>query len=81
MTNPNPHDFQVGRWVRLLKGPHAGRRGQIVSRHGDVLEIFVNRGSKRPISVAIAEVQKAYVDTQSHGDVRPVSSDSRQGSA
>jgi len=61
------HNYQVGRWVRLLKGPHAGRRGQIIGRRGDELELLVSRGPEEPISVNIAEVQKALVDVQSHG--------------
>jgi hypothetical protein len=43
-----PHNFEIGRWVRLLKGPHAGRRGQIVSRRGDELELLVRGGPEWP---------------------------------
>jgi len=72
------HDFEIGRWVRPKIGPHAGRRGQIIGRHGNELEILVKGGPEWPISIDIADVQKAMVDTRLHG-VDP-SSDSRRGS-
>ena len=74
------HNFEVGRWVRLLKGPHAGQRGQIVGRRGNELELLVNRGPEWPITVSIEEVQKALVDTRSHDRAMDASSDSRRGS-
>jgi len=75
-----PHDYDIGRWVRLRKGPHIGRRGQIVGRHGDELELLVKGGPEWPVSVAIADVQRAMVSTQSHDRAMDASSDSRRGS-
>jgi hypothetical protein len=73
------HNFEVGRWVRLLKGPHVGKRGLIVARRGDELEILINGGPEHPLSVTIADVQKALVNLQSHGNANAVVSDSRRG--
>ena len=73
-----PHNYEIGRWVRLRKGPDAGKRGQIIGRHGDELELLVKGGPEWPIAVQINDIQQAFVDTQSHGS--PVSSDSRRGS-
>jgi hypothetical protein len=80
MAAPKPHKFEIGRWVRLLKGPDAGKRGQIVGRHGDELELLVKGGPEWPILVDIADIQQAFVDTQSHDRSAEPSSDSRRGS-
>src|SRR5689334_6360622 len=51
-----PHPYEIGRWVRLLAGPSAGKLGQIVWRYCDELDLLVNGGPYGPVSAAISEV-------------------------
>ena len=80
MVGPSPHNFEIGRWVRLLKGSDAGKRGQIVGRQGDELDLLVKGGPDRLVTVKIADIQQAFVDTQSHDRSMDASSGSRRGS-
>jgi hypothetical protein len=79
MPAPGPHAFQIGRWVRLTAGPYIGKRGQIVGRQGRELDLLINGGPLRLLTVDIGSVQQALVDTGVHKD-KEVASDSRRGS-
>jgi hypothetical protein len=62
-----PHNFEIGRWVRLLKGPHTGMLGQIIGRNGDLLKLLISGGPLGPVPTDISDVTQAYLDGRSDG--------------